>query len=226
LITLTAAHRPDQLARAQHDAPIVDGFAPILYVGATDAGVPYENALVELLPPGEPPDVRAPLTEQTLAHVGSSIAGVVAAAHAQGKGANGIRPELVYVSTDTEPVFSGLCVGGPDFIATAPQPMHGPRSYRVPYFSYEAGVVGLPVLASDVFALCATLFFLGTGRHPFGDPNSLRAMLLRLAQGAPEAWPGDVRLGAILARGLDRDPNVRPSAEQIARDLAAFVRDP
>lgn len=222
LVTLTPAHPPDVISLVLRDAPSVARCAEILYAGDTDPGVPYENALVENLPPGEPAHTRVPLSEKAVARLGSELANVLAAVHARGHSLPGIRPELIYITSDEEPSFSGICASGPEFIASAPQPMHGPRSYRVPYFAPEAGLAFRPVPASDVFALCTTLFFLGTARHPFGDLDSIRTMLLRIAHGAVDRWPGHPFLGGVLARGMAHNATARPSAAEIAREFAAF----
>jgi hypothetical protein len=222
LVTLTAPHAADQLARVQREAPAVDGCAPVLYAGASDAGVPYENALVEALPDGSFADRRVPIPEPALARIGGALAGVVAEAHAQRKQL-GVRPEIVILTHDAEPAFAGICAAGPGFIATAPQTSRGLRSYAVPYFAPEDGIAAKPELASDVFSLCATLYFLGSGYHPFGDPAEIRTILLRIAEGKPDRWSGTPWLGGVLSIGLARDPRERMTARELADMLTSSV---
>lgn len=215
LVTLTARHPAPQLTAIAVEEPV-------LYVGPVDPGVPYDDALVERLPAGVAASGVAPLAERDVIRIGAGLAAEVARQHARGRRLGGIYPELVFVTVETEAAFAGVCPYGPDFIASAPQPMHGTRSYRVPYLAGEVLLRGRPELASDVFATCATLFALGTGRHPFGDARDLRQLLLAIDTSEPGPWPGDPRLAAILAGGLRRHPAKRPTAAALRDALAAL----
>ena len=70
-----------------------------------------------------------------------------------------------------------------------------------------------------MFSLCATLFFLGTGMHPFGDPEQIANMVGRIVTGVVEPWPGAPALGSILLRGLATAPADRPSAAELGEML-------
>src|SRR6185503_1571158 len=75
-------------------------------------------------------------------------------------------------------------------------------------------MLGLPpTAASDVFALCATVFQLVTGHHPFGDHPG--EQLGRMAANEPLEWPGSPALGALLRRGLSPDPADRPTTTEL-----------
>ena len=210
LVALTAQHPANALARWR-------GFEEVDYVGPTDPGVPYSDALVEVLPPGEP--AHAPRSEHSVIALGHALASYVARAHERGRRVGGIYPELVYVRPNDE--LSGVCPNGPEFIATAPQPMHGPRSYRMPFVAFEALALGKPELASDVFATCATLFFLREGHHPFGD--DVLEMLKRMDRDEPDRLAGGAELAAVIAAGLARAPARRPSAAELASTLRRLL---
>ena len=53
----------------------------------------------------------------------------------------------------------------------------------MPYLSPEQYLTNQSGPASDVFAVCATLFFLGSGAPPFGDPDQIVDLLDRLSTG-------------------------------------------
>ncbi len=108
------------------------------------------------------------------------------------------------------------------FIATATR-LPGLGAYPLPYVGRDEFVLGKPTTAaSDSFALCATVFAIGTGHHPFGD-DTFEAMN-RIMRDAPSPWPGSLAVGEVLRRGLSGDPSTRPSAAELAAafaDLAA-----
>lgn len=211
LVTLTPRHAASAARLREELALEVEGIAPIAWLGDGPAdGIPYEDVLVEALPRGARLAPR-PMPEASARALGAACADVLAKA---GRWIGGICPETLYV--DAEGRFAALAPRGPRFIATAPQHMRGLRSYPVPYEAHEVLALGrAPTAASDVFGLCATLFALVTGRHPFGkDPGEI---LARVLAGAADRLPGP--LGDVIARGLDSDPAGRPTAAQLAQHL-------
>jgi hypothetical protein len=72
-----------------------------------------------------------------------------------------------------------------------------------------------------VFALCASLFHAVAGTHPFGA--QLAEIVQRIAAKQPLPHPGSPELGAILASGMDPDPNKRPEAGALAEALARLT---
>ena len=89
--------------------------------------------------------------------------------------------------------------------------------------SIERVIRGKPEAASDVFALCATLFALGSGHHPFGDREDVSALRERLLAGAIAPWPGSPRLGALLAQGMAKRPRDRPGATALRQALLGLT---
>lgn len=209
LVTVTNGHRHDPARDAASYALPFAGIAPLLGLGNV-AGQRFGEALVEVLPPGRPAVEFAPIDEKRLAVLGMDIAKTVERARVL---VDGIQPELIYV--DDEATFTGLVPRGPRFIATAATFAAGPRSYPVPYVGPECVLLGTPsTRATDVFALCASLFMLATGRHPFGAIDDVQQIMMRMMSNQPETLPGP--LGEVLAKGLAAEPATRPSMLQLA----------
>jgi hypothetical protein len=79
---------------------------------------------------------------------------------------------------------------------------------------------GQPGPAVDIYGWAATVAFAATGRSPFGN-GSLEAVLARILSGRPDLDGVPPRLEPVLRAALDRDPDRRPSAA----DLAVRVRE-
>jgi hypothetical protein len=216
LITLTAQHTESHATIASRMRLELKGIAPLLYVGP--AREPYVDALVERLPAGRPARDSAPWSSASAMRLGYALATVVARIHAAGELVGAIRPELVYVDDNRD--LSALVPRGPRFIATAAQPMHGRRTYAVPYSDGTALTTLQPSAASEVFAIAATLFTLRTGSHPFGDERDPVAIFKRIVMGAADRWPAEDSVAKVLDAALDREASKRPSAA----DLAAALR--
>jgi len=220
LITLTTRHAASRVQLINELRLAFDGIAPL--VSIRDAQEPYDDMMIERLPAGMPAAEAAPLEVQSLALLGKAVADVLARVHAGDMVIAGVQPELIYVDHDGR--FTGLVPRGPRFIYGAPQPLSGPRSYPVPYIGHEELVLGNPPSpAGDVFALCASLFVLGTGIHPFGDPSDLRLLIARVIADQREPWPAGGAPAQLLARGLAQRPEERPTAADLARELALLA---
>ncbi len=219
LVTLTGPHGTP--AKDLPMVPAVDGIAPLEWVGANgDPALPYADALVERLPAGRAASERAPMPMPALARLGAALARVTAAVHAAGSRVDGIRPELVFL--DDDGTFTGIAPRGPRFIASSQQRGPGVRSYHVPYLAPEALAQLKPEPASDVFALCATLFVIGSGWHPFGDLARTTEIVSGILSGKRAAWSGDPAIGDVIAAGLAARAADRPRASDIAARFAAL----
>lgn len=221
LVTVTAGHAVDPAT--QRDAYRLDfaGVTPLVWLGRV-ADQRFDDALVEQLPAGRPASEHEKLDEHALTRLGAELAGVLARVHEAGLVLDGLQPDLIYVTDDG--TLSALAPRGPRFIASSKPVVTGPRSYPVPYLDRDSLILGRPTTQStDVFALCASLFVLGTGRHPFGSLDSLQQLFAQAATGDCEPWPGGGAFGALLARGLNPAPASRPAAAELADAFAALA---
>jgi len=94
-----------------------------------------------------------------------------------------------------------------------------------PYLSPEQVMGDRSDPRSDTFALGVMLYLFATGRHPFGERESARALRKRLYRepAPPRALRGDIppSLQEVILRCLEVDPDRRyDTAAQVAFDLA------
>ncbi|MBA3461247.1 MAG: hypothetical protein H0T46_14885 [Deltaproteobacteria bacterium] len=218
LATLTMRHSDsyDELVeRLRFDHP---GIARLLHIGAADpeSGQGFRDELVEVEPAGRSILDRAPLPEASAIRCGIEVAPILEAFHEVARPLHGLAPEVIYVDDDLR--FTQLTPRSRQFVASVDLRSGGPTSYKLPYSGYEALVLGRGSDESgDVFALCASLFHAVTGKHPFG--SQLPEIVQRIAAKQPLPYMGSAAFGAILASGLDADPNKRPTASELAAML-------
>jgi hypothetical protein len=210
LVTVTNGHA-EVLRKDAYDLPVV-GIAALAWIGSVE-GKPFADALVERVPlHAHPASDHGVVAAKPLAALGGELARIVLAAAELGITIDGIRPELIYI--DDEARFVVLAPRGPRFVGSARTFATGPRSYPVPYVGREAIAQGRPAsTATDVFALCVSLFAIGTGRHPFGDdlPEIIRGIM----SGEHAPWPDASALGKLVVSGLAANPDDRPTPQQL-----------
>lgn len=219
LLTFAGAHPESHESLRGRLALVFDGIAPLLYCGPSGDDQPYSDLLVEQLPPGRSLFEAAPLDERRIGAIGAAVASVAGTAHAAGARIDGLRPELIFV--DDAGQLTGIAPRGPVFIASAPI-TRGLRSYRIPFMAPELLVSRTASHHSDVFSLCATLWYAATKTHPFGDTQDISGIVARMATGALMTWPGSTALGRAVTRGLATDPLARPSMPELGRMLEAL----
>jgi hypothetical protein len=190
----------------------------VVWLGRPD-GLTFDDALVEALPPGVlPSSTHGVLGEPAVATLGARIAELMAPIHDAGVVVDGIQPDLIYL--DGAHRFATLAPRGPRFIASARRGASGLGAYPVPFLGRECLALGhRPAASADVFALCAALFVLATGRHPFGALDDLGQIMHRTIADAREPLPGT--LGGVLASGLAADPAARPTMRALAARLSS-----
>jgi serine/threonine-protein kinase len=166
---------------------------------------------------------RAPRESSEVMALGAAIAGVLAHVHACGVIHRDVCPDNVVVTAsgrvvlldfgvahklgDRRSLPSGLALGTAAYVAPE-QLLGAPLDGR-----------------ADVFSLAALLWELVTGRRLFRRVTDAATLLAvaeapvprssELAAGAPEAF---IR---VIERALERDPNQRPTAADLARALTA-----
>jgi serine/threonine-protein kinase len=202
------------------------GLLDVLGAGRGEGGVPY--LIMEFLD-GETlaaASEREELDVTVIAAIGAQLAGALAALHDAGIVHCDLKPENVLVlrdriwrgaapavkvidfgvarSVDEPPADDASIAGTPAYMA--------PEQWR-----------GMPVPASDVYALGCVLFELVTGETPF-DGSLPQLMLAHLESRAPR--PSWLRAGLpidlerIILRALAKDPAHRPTMLELAAALA------
>jgi len=103
---------------------------------------------------------------------------------------------------------------------TATAAMLGTPAFTAPE-QVTSGAVGPP---ADLFAWGSTMVFAATGRSPF-DAGSAVAQLHRVLHAPPDLTGVPRALAAVVERCLDKEPGLRPTAEQVLLHLLGGVRD-
>ncbi|AKV03995.1 serine/threonine protein kinase [Labilithrix luteola] len=175
--------------------------------------------------PGDPSEI---------ARLGAVIADALAAAHELGVVHRDVKPSniLLCLEPPCVKVFDfgiaklrdGADIGQDSPRVTSTGELVGTPEYISPEQVFDASTVGPP---SDVYSLGIVLFEWLTGRRPF-DGNNATSYLLQhvserppsLGSVVPSAPPS---LGTIVDRCLEKQANARPTAAELARELAAIA---
>jgi serine/threonine protein kinase len=142
-------------------------------------------------------------THRTVATIATTVADVLAAAHASGIVHGAVSPATVLLDDEA------ARLGGFGALAPGLETPLGVWAFTAPEHRAAAatgGIVGTP--AADVFGLAATICVARAGMLPWSDPVSW-------ADAAGLPGDGEVWADAIRA-ALDPDPDRRPTAEEFA----------
>jgi eukaryotic-like serine/threonine-protein kinase len=195
----------------------------VMNAGTTDDGRPY--LVMRYCPP---PDLGVrvrgnPMPVAEAISTGIKLASAIETAHRSGILHRDIKPSNVLVTSYSEPALTDFGIAGR---------MHDvdvDNDVRISYpWSPPELLDGRSngSVASDVYALGATIWHLLVGRSPFSIPNgdnSTRALTARILHAAPPATQRpDVppALDRLLQQCLAKQPSYRPqSALELARSL-------
>jgi hypothetical protein len=142
-----------------------------------------------------------------------SVAEIVDGIHREGETLIGIRPELVFVGSDTRVVIAPRA----ERLLTASDTRYYPfdTAYAAPEV-YE----GHPsTVESDIYSFCATIAFWSQGRHPFGR-STLQVQYRAAMHEVPDCDGVEEPLRSLIMIGLSPEPSRRPKLESIVGMLS------
>lgn len=170
---------------------------------------------------GRAPGAYGPLPERSVRILGSGLAHALKAIHTAGLIHRDLKPSNILLTIDGPRVIdfgiaraldtitdggltrTGALVGTPGFMS--PEQVRGERVSA----------------ASDVFCLGSVLTYALTGRLPFGAAaNEMHALLFRIAQEDPDLTGVTPGLDDLIRGCLHKDPQARPSTDDILAILA------
>ncbi|MCA9670763.1 MAG: serine/threonine protein kinase, partial [Myxococcales bacterium] len=163
-----------------------------------------------------------------LCAIGAAIADALAHAHAAGVVHRDVSPDNVLLRRDGTALLSDFGIAllsGARRLTGAALVLGKPR-----YMSPEQlrGGRDVPLAAADVYALGVLLYERLAGDAPFEHDTLLGLLMIKeaeqyepLEQLAPQLPPA---LSRLVDRMLAADPDRRPSASEVARELAAIAR--
>ncbi|MFD9392545.1 bifunctional serine/threonine-protein kinase/ABC transporter substrate-binding protein [Streptomyces sp. NPDC060000] len=194
--------------------PVVDADA--------DAEAPWlATAFVPGPSLGEAVAAYGPLTERGLRVLGARLAEALSEVHRAGLVHRDLKPGNVLIAHDGPRLIDfGIARAPEDTALTATGMVVGTPGYLSPEQAEGRGGDGGIGPASDVFSLGCVLAFAATGRAPFGS-GAVDALLYRAVHDPADLDGVPAGLLEVLGSCLEKDPDRRPDAGELARELAA-----
>ncbi|MEV6616505.1 bifunctional serine/threonine-protein kinase/ABC transporter substrate-binding protein [Streptomyces sp. NPDC051051] len=169
---------------------------------------------------GEAVTAYGPLAERGLRLLGARLAEALGEVHRAGLVHRDLKPGNVLIAHDGPRLIDfGIARAPEDRSLTATGMVVGTPGYLSPEQAGGGGGDGIGP-ASDVFSLGCVLAFAATGRAPFGS-GTVDALLYRAVHDPADLDGVPAGLLGVLGRCLEKDPDRRPAAGELVRELAA-----
>jgi len=193
-------------------------------VGVTHDGHPY--MIMELCEGTYADRMKSnPLGEAEARDVGAKIADALADAHSLGVLHRDVKPANILITRFGEPALADFGLA----VLTETRESSITLELTPAYAAPEMFQHGRPAPASDVYALCATLYALIRGRPARWRDNyspTLASLVDMFAERVPDIPEVAPELTLLLRRGMSNDPMQRPTAGQLRDDLSGVHHDP
>jgi formylglycine-generating enzyme required for sulfatase activity len=198
-----------------------------IYSVGQHRGAPF--IVMELLPGGSLAErVRdSPLGWRDAAALFAGVARGLAAVHAVGVVHRDLKPANILIDADGTPKLADFGLARSADPKAAGITRSGEILGTFTYMAPEQSDGGRVSPAADVYALGASIFYAIAGRPPFeGEGYAVIASHLRETPAPLRSLVADVpaELESLVARMLEKSPEERPSAEEVARALDEIGR--
>ncbi|MFE7465033.1 PQQ-binding-like beta-propeller repeat protein [Streptomyces sp. NPDC057499] len=157
-----------------------------------------------------------PLPERAVRVLGAGLAETLARVHATGAVLQGLAPHTVLLAGDGPRLVAFGPLGA---AADAEARPGGQLSVRLGYLTPEQVAGEEPGPASDLFVLGLLLAYAATGTTPLAAGPAAEGAE-RIARTAAELGAVPEELRGLVGRCLEKDPAARPSADEVAAELA------
>ncbi|MEU5902247.1 serine/threonine-protein kinase [Streptomyces venezuelae] len=167
---------------------------------------------------------NGPFTPVAAALLTAQIADALAASHADGVVHRDLKPANVLLKQDSQGMHPMLTDFGIARLADSPGLTRTHEFVGTPAYVAPESAEGRPqTSAVDIYGAGILLYELVTGRPPFSGGSALEVLHQHLS--AEPRRPSTVPdpLWTVIERCLDKDPDRRPSAENLARGLRAVA---
>ncbi|MGW0535756.1 serine/threonine-protein kinase [Streptomyces sp. NPDC003032] len=167
---------------------------------------------------------NGPFTPVAAALLTAQIADALAASHADGVVHRDLKPANVLLKQDAEGMHPMLTDFGIARLADSPGLTRTQEFVGTPAYVAPESAEGRPqTSAVDIYGAGILLYELVTGRPPFAGGSALEVLHQHLS--AEPRRPSTVPdpLWTVIERCLDKNPDRRPSAENLARALRAVA---
>ena len=169
---------------------------------------------------GEAVAAYGPLEGRGVRHLGIRLAEALGAVHRAGLVHRDLKPGNVLIAHDGPRLIDfGIARAPQDRALTVTGMVVGTPGYLSPEQADGRAGDGIGS-ASDVFSLGCVLAFAATGRAPFGG-GAVDALLYRAVHAPADLDGVPAVLRETLAGCLDKDPDRRPRADEVARRLTS-----